>query len=89
VVTLVGSNYGTNPFHKASNLKPYQTLAHNKENCSYIKINMGMWGIMTYSWYHSLNKWHFLKPQNPKPYQTLAHNKVTKVYTRNMGSNDI
>jgi hypothetical protein len=41
--------YGTNPFHKALNPKPYQTLAHNKESCSYIKVNMGMWGTMIYN----------------------------------------
>ncbi len=69
-------------------IKP-QTLAHNKESYSYIKVNMGMWGTMTYSWYHSLNKRHFLKPQKRKPYQTLTNNKVAKVYITNMGSSDI
>jgi len=50
---------------------------------------MGMCGTMTYSWYHSLNKRHFLKPQNLKPYQTLADNKVAKIYNGNMGSSDM
>jgi hypothetical protein len=88
-MTLVGSNYGTNQFHKALNPKLYQTLAHNKQSCSYIKVNMGMWGTMTYSWYHSLNKRYLLKPQNLKPYQSLADNIVAKVYIGNMGSNEI
>ncbi len=48
-----------------------------------------MWGTMTYSWYHSLNKKHFPKPQNPKPYKTIVDNKVAKIYIGNMGSNDI
>jgi hypothetical protein len=72
-------------FIKPQNPKPYQALAHNKENCAYIKVNMGMWGTMTYNWYHSLNKRHFLKPQNPKPYKTLANNKVAKIYTKEHG----